>query len=325
MSEFPTIESNLIQLGEVVSIARGTVNPGQSPLEAFNYYSIPGYDSTGGPSQVFGKEIQSNKTILESRCVLISRLNPRIPRVCLATTSNNTRTICSTEFIPLVPKSQMIDLEYLTHYLQSPSFQSRFQAAAGGSTNSHSRVTPNEILDWEVFLPPLAEQKRIAEILSGMDSFITKNQSKARLLAKVHEVISTKVFREIANDPSSDMKRIDEISTLKGGNGFPVEHQGTTDGGTPFIKVSDFNTPGNEDVIRHANNYLSGESMAALRPYVFPKDTIVFAKVGAALTSNRRRVLSMPTCIDNNLMGAIPESAEPLYLKLGLLKNVSRV
>ena len=60
--------------------------------------------------------------------------------------------------------------------------------------------------------------------------------------------------------------------------------------------------------------------MSSLRPHVFPVNTIVFAKVGAALTSNRRRLLSTPTCIDNNLMGAIPKGVEPLYLKLLLEK-----
>ena len=187
MSEFPDSGNNFVPIGDVASISRGTINPSQNPLEIFNYYSIPGYDSTGGPSRTPGKEIQSNKTILEGKCVLISKLNPRIPRVCIANTTGDAKTICSTEFIPLVPRNQGIDLDYIAHYLRSPSFQEKFQAAAGGSTNSHSRVTPNEILDWEIFVPPLPEQKKIAEILSGIDKrkeLLKKQREKLQVAYK---------------------------------------------------------------------------------------------------------------------------------------------
>ena len=142
MSEYHTIEDSFIALGDIVSIARGTISPNLSPGEVFAYYSIPGYDATGGPSETLGREIQSNKTLLENDCILISKLNPRIPRVCLARFSDRNRTICSTEFIPLVPKGKSVSPQYLTHYLRSTIFQERFQAAAGGSTNSHSRVAP---------------------------------------------------------------------------------------------------------------------------------------------------------------------------------------
>ncbi|MFN7504720.1 MAG: restriction endonuclease subunit S, partial [Limnobacter sp.] len=37
--------------------------------------------------------------------------------------------------------------------------------------------------------------------------------------------------------------------------------------------------------------------------------SIIFAKVGAALLLNRRRILSRPTIIDNNMMAAVPSNA----------------
>ena len=40
--------------------------------------------------------------------------------------------------------------------------------------------------------------------------------------------------------------------------------------------------------------------------YLFLSCTEVFAKVGAALLLNRRRILTKPTIIDNNMMAAIP-------------------
>lgn len=47
----------------------------------------------------------------------------------------------------------------------------------------------------------------------------------------------------------------------------------------------------------------------------FPARTVVFAKIGEGLKSNRFRVLTRDTLIDNNMMGALPnEEVEPAFL-----------
>lgn len=73
----------------------------------------------------------------------------------------------------------------------------------------------------------------------------------------------------------------------------------------PFYKVSDMNSPGNETFLFGANNYIDEQVVRKLRAKVFPKGTIVFAKVGAALLLNRKRITSQPCLIDNNMMGII--------------------
>jgi type I restriction enzyme S subunit len=40
---------------------------------------------------------------------------------------------------------------------------------------------------------------------------------------------------------------------------------------------------------------------------------VAFAKVGAALLLNRRRLLARPSCIDNNMMGLIPQACDPTW------------
>lgn len=109
------------------------------------------------------------------------------------------------------------------------------------------------------------------------------------------------------------------VATARGGTGFPERLQGGSDG-IPFIKVSDMNLPGNERFIHTANNYVSLETARQLGARVFEKGDIVFAKVGAALLLNRRRVLTGPTLIDNNLMAISPLSVDGEFL-LQLLLN----
>ena len=97
------------------------------------------------------------------------------------------------------------------------------------------------------------------------------------------------------------VKRVRHIGTLKGGAGFPHERQGRQDGELPFFKVKDLGDA--EMPLVSTDNYVSRETATELRANVFPARTIVFAKVGAALMLNRFRILGVPGCIDNNMMG----------------------
>jgi type I restriction enzyme S subunit len=95
--------------------------------------------------------------------------------------------------------------------------------------------------------------------------------------------------------------RLEDVAFARGGSGFPQIYQGGKIG-IPFIKVSDMNLPGNERFIYKSNNFLNSNLIKRLNATVFEKNSIVFAKVGAALLLNRRRILSEPTAIDNNMM-----------------------
>ena len=97
-----------------------------------------------------------------------------------------------------------------------------------------------------------------------------------------------------------------DVCTFRGGSGFKEQFQGQTDGDYPFIKVSDLNLPGNEKYVTTSNNWVSAAVLKNLGANLQPQGAIVFAKVGAALKLNRRRILTRPTAIDNNMMAAIP-------------------
>ena len=96
------------------------------------------------------------------------------------------------------------------------------------------------------------------------------------------------------------------IGNLRAGAGFPEDEQGLQSGGIPFFKVGDMGFGGNEREMISCPNTISDATARRLRAFVFPARTIVFAKVGAALLLNRRRILTQPSCIDNNMMGFMP-------------------
>lgn len=105
-----------------------------------------------------------------------------------------------------------------------------------------------------------------------------------------------------------------ELCTFSGGNAFPEKYQGNGSGDYPFIKVSDMERSGNERFVIRASNWISESVREKARIKLFPPKSVVFAKVGAALFLNRRRILSKPTAIDNNLMAAVPKNDDNGFL-----------
>jgi type I restriction enzyme S subunit len=100
-----------------------------------------------------------------------------------------------------------------------------------------------------------------------------------------------------------------ELCEFKSGTAFPKDYQGELVGNYPFIKVSDMNLPGNERIITCSSNWINEAIRKQLNAYVHQPGAIVFAKIGIALTYNRRRLLQCQTIIDNNMMSATPHDS----------------
>lgn len=117
-----------------------------------------------------------------------------------------------------------------------------------------------------------------------------------------------------------------EVASIDSGAGFPLEFQGKRDEHFPFLKVSDMNLPGNERRINSWNNSVSDEVRSRLRAKGFPTGALIFPKIGAAIATNKKRQLTRPSCVDNNVMAVVPDETrlDPDYLYFAFLaKDIS--
>ncbi len=121
--------------------------------------------------------------------------------------------------------------------------------------------------------------------------------------------------------PDWPMVSIQETATVQSGFGFPKDFQGNTDEEIPFLKVSDMNLPGNEIQIVSWNNSVSRSILAKLKAKSFPVGTVIFPKIGAAIATNKKRILSKESTYDNNVMGIVPHPDKllPTFLHTYLL------
>ena len=103
-------------------------------------------------------------------------------------------------------------------------------------------------------------------------------------------------------DFSWEQRKLGDIGKARSGVGFPDADQGGVTG-VPFFKVSDMNLDGNENEMIVANNYVTAEQIADHRwSPITELPAIFFAKVGAAVMLNRKRLCRFPFLLDNNTM-----------------------
>ncbi|MCS9380710.1 restriction endonuclease subunit S [Pseudomonas aeruginosa] len=123
------------------------------------------------------------------------------------------------------------------------------------------------------------------------------------------------------------IRSVKTLARLDGGAGFPDDEQGQSDNPIPFFKVAELASG-----LRYTANTVTEETAKRLGAKIFPPSTLVFAKVGAALLLNRRCLLEMPACLDNNMMALLPGAYESQWLywvfstlDMGLIVNPGAV
>jgi len=100
--------------------------------------------------------------------------------------------------------------------------------------------------------------------------------------------------------------KLGEIAKAVGGNGFPKKYQGNIEKNIPFFKVSDMNTYGNEKFMSASNNFVDVKDLKEMHAKIHPAGTIIFPKVGGAISTNKKRILTNDAAFDNNVMGVVP-------------------
>ena len=165
------------KLGEIANLKRDNVIPASLPKQVFVHFSLPAFDSDKKPVTEAGVNIGSNKFRVPKGAILVSKLNPRIPRVW-APTDIPDYSIASTEFLILVP-SESTSRSFLFVICSSPWFFEKMELSATGTTGSHQRISPSVALDITFSMPlDFQEQTRIAQILSDMDAEIEALEKK---------------------------------------------------------------------------------------------------------------------------------------------------
>jgi len=208
--------------------------------------------------------------------------------------------------LALLKPNECISSNYLYQYTKSKAFVSNVEKLALVNATP-KKINMADIGKIEIPVPPsIVEQEYIAKSLSDIHELIyslekiTKKKKNIKQ-GTMQELLTGK--RKLKGFNGKWEKReLRKLGYFKSGSGFPEKYQGNETGEIPFFKVSDMNNFGNEIFMKNSNNYISKEINLNLKAFVFPRNSILFAKIGAAIFLERKRLLDQESCIDNNLM-----------------------
>ena len=187
-------------------------------------------------------------------------------------------------------------------YWRTIAAGSTFESINSDAVNNAKLMVPQDI----------EEQNIVGGYLYLFDKLITLHQRKLERLKNVKKSMLDKMFPkdgevvpEIRFKGFTDaweQRKLGEIGKCQSGIGFPDAEQGGKNG-TPFYKVSDMNNSGNEQEMTYANNYVTDEQIIRKnwKP-IMEVPAVIFAKVGAAIMLNRKRLCRFSFLLDNNTM-----------------------
>ncbi len=194
-SEFIDSELGLIPKGwsvgrvaEVSEFSRSSINPGEFPHETFDHYSLPAFDDGRTPKVELGSTIMSNKLLVSRSSVLLSKLNPHIPRIWLPDLHATRRSACSTEFIVSSPRPGY-SREFLFSLFTSTAFASTYGTLVTGTTGSHQRIRPESVLEMKTIIPTSKLVESFSANTNPMFDQINRNIDQSRTLAALRDTL----------------------------------------------------------------------------------------------------------------------------------------
>ena len=268
-------------LSDVTQISRERVDPqALDPDSTLVHWSIPALDEIGGPTVDEAKSIGSHKFKISSNSVLISLLNPRIPRFVMAAGGDD--VVCSTEFAVITPTDRM-RIQYLHVLASSSQVQQQIANLAKGTTKSRERAKAEDLSAIRIALPPLEEQRRIVDVIESVDTYISTLEKRAQTARTARSAL----LHDLLSNPGPDWE-VRNLGSLidieRGSSPRPIGAFMTqSEDGTNWIKIGDatasrkyifetssritlegFATPR----FVHSGDFILSNSMSYGRPYI---------------------------------------------------------
>ncbi len=189
-----------VSLKEVCASRTGARDPSERPDEPFRYVDISSIDNVAkrivAPRTLLGRDAPSRaRKIIRAGDVLVATTRPNLNAVALAPPELDDE-ICSTGFCVLRAGPRLLPA-YLFLFVQSLGFVQTLSDLVKGAL--YPAVTDSQILNQEIPLPPLAEQKHIAAELMSALAAVDKTRRAAREQLAAIDALPAALLREAFN------------------------------------------------------------------------------------------------------------------------------
>jgi len=219
--------------------------------------------------------------------------------------------------ISIFPKENKVLKEFLFYYLPAVDYSNLQDKVVKGNTLNTSKL--NKI---PIPLPPLEEQKGIADILSTVQNAIEKTEKVINATKQLKKSMMKHLFTygAVAVDEIDRVKlkeseiglipehwevvKLGEVAEISSGGSAP-QGKKYFEGNSPFIRVQHLD---NDNYKVKGCDYITDEAVKKYKLKLYPKDTIIFPKSGASIYLEKRAKLPFDAYIVSHLMAVRSKS-----------------
>ncbi|TLF81267.1 restriction endonuclease subunit S [Nocardia cyriacigeorgica] len=228
------------ELAHVATILRIGINPRDIDGDT-KYVGLENIESGGRIINVSTAEaagIESQKYQFTADHILYGKLRPYLAKIARP----NFGGVCSTDILPIEP-SPAIDRNYLCHFLSQPSMISKANARATGV--NLPRINPAELGKFTLPVPPIAVQRRIAEVLDHVDALREKRRKSIALL----DELAQSIFLDMFGDPSKPSAwPVRTIGDLTESATYGTAEKAAPSGPIPVLRMNNITYAGRMDL-----------------------------------------------------------------------------
>ena len=219
--------------------------------------------------------------------------------------------------VALIKRNENVCMNYICAFLASSFFEKAIKSSKRGGTQKF--VSLGDLRNLKLPLPPIAEQKRIAEILDHTQSLISKRKEAIAKLDSLTPSIFLEMFGDVVKNPkhwASD--RMENLMRIRrGGSPRPIEKY--LGGDVNWIKIGD-GTKGSDIYIENCADKITRDGLN--KTVFLEKGSLIFANCGVSL--GFARILKIDGCIHDGWL-SFDNIVEEKLDKLFLLKALNSI
>ena len=211
---------------------------------------------------------------------------------------------------------------YIEYYFKSPFWHRYMTSIANyGARHDRMNITNADLFGMPIPFPPLPEQQKIAEILTAQDEVIALMQKQIELLQKQKKAFLQKMFpQKDCNVPEIrfagftdawEKRKLGECVTITSGEAPSKFKHGSVN----YVKVDDLNDA-YKTVVDTQNKVSDNPSMSKVKV-----GSVIFPKRGAAILTNKVRILGVESYMDTNMMALTATSLDSDFLYVLISKE----
>ena len=177
----------------------------------------------------------SGKYLFEPGDVLYSKLRPYLRKALHA----DFRGLCSADMYPIKVDPQALDGRFTAWLLVSDEF-TRY-ASEESQRSRMPKLNRKQLFRYEIPLPPLLEQRRIAEILNEQMSAVEKARAAAEEQLKAIQALPSAYLREVFTSPEAQkwpVKRLEDVGHIVSGIALGRKLKETKTRKVPYLRVA---------------------------------------------------------------------------------------